>query len=228
MAKFHRGPRPGFPGCRPRRHRAQQQDADPACHLPLLGYQQHTARPPGQPRPARRHVMRLSPDRLGPVPPRGRQQPHRSPPGRGREQAPPVHGTAGAASPRPRCGRLPRRAALRPSSASARSASASAASASAVVALASPSAVSRYRWRRGRPGTGSSCQHASTRPRSASRIRIGYSVPDFSPVCRASAYPCCHPRRLLAQRRQHRECLRRELATRSHRASYLCRPPFST
>ena len=27
--------------------------------------------------------------------------------------------------------------------------------------------------------------------RSASRIRIGYSVPDFSPVCPASAYPCC-------------------------------------
>ena len=29
-------------------------------------------------------------------------------------------------------------------------------------------------------------------PRSASRIRIGYSVPDFRPVCLASAYPCCH------------------------------------
>src|ERR1700679_2660058 len=62
--------RPGSPGSRPRRYRAQQQDADPACHLPLLGPQQHTARPPGPPRPARRYVMRFSPDRLGPVPPR--------------------------------------------------------------------------------------------------------------------------------------------------------------
>ena len=41
----------------------------------------------------------------------------------------------------------------------ARSAAASSASARAVVALASPSAVRRYRCRRGRPGTGSSCQH---------------------------------------------------------------------
>ena len=59
--------------------------------------------------------------------------------------------------------------------------------ASAPVALASPAEVSRYRCRRGRPGVGSSCQHASTRPRSASRIKIGYSVPDFRPVCLASA-----------------------------------------
>ncbi len=38
-----------------------------------------------------------------------------------------------------------------------------------------------------RPDCGSSCQHASTSPRSASRIKIGYSVPDFNPVCFASA-----------------------------------------
>ncbi len=64
--------------------------------------------------------------------------------------------------------------------------------ASAALALASPAGVRRYRCRRGRPRCGSSCQHASTRPRSASRIKIGYSVPDFRPVCLASAYPCRH------------------------------------
>ena len=42
------------------------------------------------------------------------------------------------------------------------------------------------------PAPGSSCQQASTMLRSANRIRIGYSVPDFRPVCFASAYPCCH------------------------------------
>ena len=59
-------------------------------------------------------------------------------------------------------------------------------SASAARAAASPSELSRYRCRRGRPAGCPSSQHASTRPRSASRIKIGYSVPDRSPVCLAS------------------------------------------
>ena len=202
---------PGPPGRRPRRHREQQPATDRARHLPLLRNQPQTARPPGQPRPARWHLMRFGPDRLGPVPPGRRYQPHRAPTGHGRDPAGPAHGTTGAATPRPRRGLAPGRAVL-----AARSAAASSASARAVVALASPLAVSRYRCRRGRPGAGSSCQHASTRPRSASRIKIGYSVPDFSPVSRASAYPCCHADGLPTQRRQHRQRLRRELSPRSH------------
>ena len=54
-----------------------------------------------------------------------------------------------------------------------------------------PTAVSRY----SAAGAGPAPARLPARldqPRSASRIRIGYSVPDFSPVCPASAYPCCH------------------------------------
>ena len=108
--------------------------------------------------------------------------------GSSRAQARPSQLIAPRARPRPA-----RLAASRPEPAlAARSGCCAAWAASARVALASPSAVSRYRCRRGRPGCGSSCQQASTSPRSASRIRIGYRVPDFRPVVVASAYPCCH------------------------------------
>jgi hypothetical protein len=96
-----------------------------------------------------------------------------------RSPARPAHPVTGSTAGRPaRAARAPGRAADL------------AALAGASIAQARPPAVSRYRWRRGRPGAGSGCQHASTSPRSASRIKIGYSVPDFSPVCTASAYPC--------------------------------------
>ena len=45
-----------------------------------------------------------------------------------------------------------------------------------------------------RPAGRPSSQRASTRPRSASLIKIGYRLPDFSPVSLAIPYPCCHSR----------------------------------
>src|SRR5215472_8275380 len=45
-----------------------------------------------------------------------------------------------------------------------------------------PAAVKRYMWRGGRPGSGDSCHRVSSNSASASRIRIGYKVPDLRPV----------------------------------------------
>jgi len=183
---------PGHPRRRRRETPATGQPGAPAALPRAISRIRQPARPAG---PPGRHLARLGPQRLGPVSPLGRHQPRRSP-------AQPAHGTAGAATPRPppRPGTRPGRPAgpqrpAPPSQWPARRQSAG------------------TKCRRGRPGVGSSCQHASTRPRSASRIRIGYSVPDFSPVCPASAYPCCHCDGLGAQRRQHQQRLRRELRT---------------
>ena len=82
----------------------------------------------------------------------------------------------------PATGRSDRRGVRRPGTVSAGTASAGTAS-----AAARPAAVSRYRCRLGRPGTGSSSHSASSSPRSASRIRMGYRLPDFSPVSLATA-----------------------------------------
>jgi hypothetical protein len=46
-----------------------------------------------------------------------------------------------------------------------------------------PGPVSRYRCRGGRPAGASVSQEVSSRPRSASRIRIGYTEPALSPSC---------------------------------------------
>ncbi len=163
-----------------RRGREHQRPDRPPRQQRLPRDEPHSACPPRQAGQPGRHLAGLGPQRLGPVPAPGRHQPRRV---AGRRPAQPTHGTPGAATPRPLGTRTPDRLAGSAGRATA---------ASAPVALASPAVVSRYRCRRGRPGTGSSCQHASTRPRSASRIKIGYSVPDFSPACLASAYPCRH------------------------------------
>ena len=96
--------RPGAPGGRPNRRREQQPTADPAHHHSLPRDQPNSAHPPGQPRPARRHLVRLGPDRLGPVPPPGRHQPRHG-------AAQPAHRTAGAAAPGPIGWPAPRRSA---------------------------------------------------------------------------------------------------------------------
>ena len=218
VANLSAEPGQASPGRQRRRHREQQPAADPARHQRLPWLSPHPAGPPGQPPAAR-----TAPRPLRPRPPRPSRAARPAPATARRAAAvaarlslslnPPPPGSACSwhtGSPlaaRPRRRARPRRPAL------------AARLAAPTRRPAPPSrwparrAVSRYRCRRGRPGAGSSCQHASTSPRSASRIKIGYSVPDFSPVCLGQRIPVPPLRRLLAQRRQHRQRLRRELRT---------------
>src|SRR6185437_16349413 len=104
---------------------------EPTGHQSLPRDRPDPAGPPGQPRQAGRHLVRLGPDRRGPVPPPGGQQPRRGTPGRAGHLVQLVHVAPTTA---------PRAAAVR-----ALVVVGLAAQASATEALARPAAVSRYR-----------------------------------------------------------------------------------
>ena len=181
-----RGDDPG-PGCQ-RMDGAPSRRGGPGHHdrMPCRpdGTRRHQAGPgraegEGPPGRAAPDLIQLGEHRPAPAAAAGRQ------PARGRGEQPArqvsigrpsparVTGRRFAYQPPPGCGQGRPRTAAGPGRA---------AGASKAARLA-PAAVSRYRCRAGRPGRPGS-QRASSSPRSASRIKTGYSDPAFRPACR--------------------------------------------
>ena len=191
---------------------------------------------------SRRHLVRLGPDRREPVPPPGGQQPRRPAPGRGHHPGQLAHGITPPHRPtssrhRARCGR--RRLRTRGFSATRPRARPRGRR-----LLRGPFGRAGQRPRRaGQPGGGQPVQvpprsaSAPARPASTPRpgpgrpagSRSGTACPDFSPVCLASAYPCCHCDGSLAQAPPARtEFARRTRNVTPRGQLYIGRPPITS